>query len=315
MSRRTNRFQQVILMIKRHLAPDAVVTESAMLLDVVTGYEREVDVVIESHSGGHRLLVKIECRDHKRRQHVGWIDEMFGKHRDLPPGVLVLASSSGFTKQARLLAGKRQIELLKLDSSVGAAQSIADRASSLSVRTITLNPGLAVVDVESPNGERRQVNIPPHAKFYLEDGRFALTGHDVVQKLLADGIGDDSLHDIREAGPEQDSYEIDLNPATFAMGSPDNLVYLYMQRVGEDSPLWKVVRIQIVGSLKIAVDDVNWTHAVAGGTEVSYGDVEVLENNLLFVGTKNKGVEDLSVRTNDGRVFKIDQANTEGDDA
>jgi hypothetical protein len=50
--------------------------------------------------------VSIECRDRRRKQGVEWVEQMRGKHDRLPTNVLVLVSSSGFTRTALGARGK-----------------------------------------------------------------------------------------------------------------------------------------------------------------------------------------------------------------
>lgn len=80
--------------IQKRIAPDARVTESAMLTDILSGDEREVDVLVEGTMGGYPLTIAIEVRSHKRRQGVEWIEQIRGKYEHLPvnqvvPGVSI----------------------------------------------------------------------------------------------------------------------------------------------------------------------------------------------------------------------------------
>ena len=77
-------------MIKSHLAEGAKVIELAMLPDLATGQPREVDIVIEVEAAGHKVLIGLECRDHTRKQAIGWVEEMHAKHLLLPTNSLVL---------------------------------------------------------------------------------------------------------------------------------------------------------------------------------------------------------------------------------
>jgi hypothetical protein len=97
MPKRSNEFQKLVFLVKKHVAPGPTVTESKFLRDRVTGANREVDVCIESTIGGHEILVSIECRDRGRRADVGWVEEMKAKHERLPTNALVPISKSGFT--------------------------------------------------------------------------------------------------------------------------------------------------------------------------------------------------------------------------
>jgi hypothetical protein len=101
---RTNAFQQVVATIHQHMAGDADLQESAMLRNRVTGAEQEVDVVIRSRPAGHEVIVSVEATDRGRKADIEWVQQMLGKHADLPTSKLVLVSGGGFTERARRLA-------------------------------------------------------------------------------------------------------------------------------------------------------------------------------------------------------------------
>ena len=67
MPKRSNAFQNLFHVLYRQLAGNAVVTESKMLRDSVTGEEREVDIVIESDVAGERITIGVECNAQKRK--------------------------------------------------------------------------------------------------------------------------------------------------------------------------------------------------------------------------------------------------------
>jgi hypothetical protein len=52
MPKRSNYFQRLVLLVRNHVAAGATVTESAELIDKVTGTKREVDICIEGAVGG-----------------------------------------------------------------------------------------------------------------------------------------------------------------------------------------------------------------------------------------------------------------------
>jgi hypothetical protein len=54
------------------------------------------------------VIISLACRSHKRKQSVSFVEEMHSKHLFLPTNslVLVLVSSSGFTKQASARAAR-----------------------------------------------------------------------------------------------------------------------------------------------------------------------------------------------------------------
>ena len=84
MPKRTNDFPQLVAMLAGLLGEGAVVEESRMLTEVDSDNEREVDVCIEGMFAGHHTLIGIECRDHKRKQDVTFVEAMHAKHSRLP---------------------------------------------------------------------------------------------------------------------------------------------------------------------------------------------------------------------------------------
>jgi hypothetical protein len=115
---RTNAFQRLIYLVKASLSPEAVVTESKMLLNRRTGSRREVDVCIEGKLGDSEVTVCVECTDKSRPADVQWIEANKTKHENLPTNLLILASRSGFTSDAVALAkayGIKTVTLSEID--------------------------------------------------------------------------------------------------------------------------------------------------------------------------------------------------------
>ena len=86
------------------MASDAAVEASAMLKSRSTGQPREVDVVIRAKQAGYEVIVSVEAVGRSRKATRQWVDEMVGKHADLPTSKLILVSEKGFTKDARAAA-------------------------------------------------------------------------------------------------------------------------------------------------------------------------------------------------------------------
>jgi hypothetical protein len=76
-----------------------IVTESAIIEDR-QGNSREIDVLIEIESFGHRLKIAVECRDRSRQDDIQWIDELIGKYNNIDIDKIITVSSSGFTQGA-----------------------------------------------------------------------------------------------------------------------------------------------------------------------------------------------------------------------
>jgi hypothetical protein len=170
---RTNLHQAVIFYVKQHYAPpDAVVTESKMLLDADTGEEREVDVVIEGRLGDDEVVISIEIRSHKRPQGPGWVEEMINKHARMPTNKLVLVSWSGFTRTAL-----RKVE--RQGGAVVALTPIDEPNASvppLFYQELTTTPERAWLLVEK-DGKRGWVSdVPLNANIYAEPSHESLVG-------------------------------------------------------------------------------------------------------------------------------------------
>ncbi len=69
-----------------------------------TGADREVDVVVRGTQAGHEVIVSVEAMSRSRKADREWVDQMVGKHADLPTSKLVLVSEKGFTRDARAAA-------------------------------------------------------------------------------------------------------------------------------------------------------------------------------------------------------------------
>ncbi len=114
MPRRTNPFQELTASIMATFyEPEYEVVESVLMKNKRTGVIREIDIrIINRQNSQKRILV--ECRDHKRKQNVQWIDELDGKARSLSFTKVIAVSSSGFSKPALDEASDRGIEALHL---------------------------------------------------------------------------------------------------------------------------------------------------------------------------------------------------------
>lgn len=114
MPKRSNSFQQLILLLHRELIPaGATITESRLDPDPISGEPREVDIKIDYEVAGYPVSIVIECRDKKRPATVQWIDELFGKY-PYSAGKVVAVSRSGFSKPAREKAKKLGIETMTM---------------------------------------------------------------------------------------------------------------------------------------------------------------------------------------------------------
>jgi restriction endonuclease len=75
-----------------------------MLANRLTGEPREIDVVLRATAAGHETMIVIEAASRRRKAAVDWVEQMIGKHKNLPTDNVVLVAEAGFTRQARKLA-------------------------------------------------------------------------------------------------------------------------------------------------------------------------------------------------------------------
>lgn len=114
MPRRTNPFQKLTnsIMAVFH-EPEFEVIESPLVYNQRTGAVRELDILIMHRKDKTRKIL-VECRDHRRKQDVRWIDELQGKAQRLNFQKVIAVSSSGFYRTALAEASERGIHTLHL---------------------------------------------------------------------------------------------------------------------------------------------------------------------------------------------------------
>jgi hypothetical protein len=161
MPQRTNDFQKLILLLHQQLSPGGSrITESNMVRDPDTGQLREVDITIESDSGFQPITLLIECRDHKRKQTIEWIEQLIGKYMDRTGRAIVAVSSSGFTSDARRKALRHNILPLSFEE----AQDTEWLSDLKAYPTMTISftmPELAGVDTKLVDKTLKTSDFPP----------------------------------------------------------------------------------------------------------------------------------------------------------
>jgi hypothetical protein len=167
---RTNLFQDVVALVERHKAPDALITESDMLIDSQTGQEREVDVTVTSAADGDDVVMSIEAADRARRADVTWVEQLYAKHLALPTTQLVLVAAAGFSAPALSKAAALRIVTIAPVDLVDDDHEFAVIGRSMEP-VVTIEPTLAgiVLDVRPPVGTE-MVGEPQQAPIYFADG-------------------------------------------------------------------------------------------------------------------------------------------------
>jgi hypothetical protein len=195
MPKRTNDFQRLIAMLAELLGEGAVVEESRMLTELDSDHQREVDVCIEGTFAGHHTLIGIECRDHDRKQDVSFVESMHAKHSHLPTDILILASSSGFTKLAVERAKKANIRAItpsqvtdKLANDIAAELGIR---FSLMIRRPTSTFSASIPQAWRGRNARPLNDIGGgNYQFFRADGSALVTAHEYEAAVLSDRIAD-----------------------------------------------------------------------------------------------------------------------------
>ena len=174
------------MLVHERLGEGWKVDESHMFADLVTGEQREVDIVAETIVGTYPIFLSIECRDHLRPADVLWIEGVAKKHEHLPTSKLVLWSRSGFTKAAALKASALKIE------AISQAEAVRTDWARLSRELIGgqvqhVTPRYtAFIDVNPPKCEPRRLEVVKDAAWYLDDGTQVGTVKALIQFIAND---------------------------------------------------------------------------------------------------------------------------------
>lgn len=106
--------QDIVKRIESALGEDCEVTSPDWLEDRTSGRKREVDLSIRQKVGGQSVLIIEECRDHKRKVGVQYIEQAKQKRDDVKANKLVVVSTEGFTRGAKEKAEHHGIALMTM---------------------------------------------------------------------------------------------------------------------------------------------------------------------------------------------------------
>jgi len=304
--KRTNLFQDVVAIVYEHLAGAAVKEESAMLVNRLTGAKREVDVVLRSTTAGHETVIAIEAAGRTRRAAVDWVEQMIGKHENLPTDKVVLVSEAGFTEQAKALAAVENMVTLTPTDLTGEdpAYKVVNAVPSLWPKTISLSPDRARVWVDRPGEGVKWFRAPADLDVFRGDGEPVAALMQVYANLLdanfervAEQIG---LADIAEdierfftlrAGPEWE-VRIDEKPQRLYARWED----------GDHGPeLHAIEALEFTGRASIHVSEIRLNHKQLAGIDVKYafGEGTFGGQPALVVVTEGEHGGKLTVRIAD----------------
>ncbi|MDP3269797.1 MAG: restriction endonuclease [Legionella sp.] len=115
---------------------------------------RQIDVLVIKDD----LMTLIECRLHKQRQNVKWIEELIGRQTSLRAHSIIGVSSSGFTKGAVVKANKFGINLRTVDELT--ADEIITWGSPIKFSLFYWKPVDLKLDFYFENSALNHLNIP-----------------------------------------------------------------------------------------------------------------------------------------------------------
>ncbi|MGF1752097.1 restriction endonuclease [Vibrio makurazakiensis] len=105
--------ENLVVMIQKQLAPDAIVKHNVMLEGVESETKRQIDVLVEQSIGQYTMRIVIDCKDYAKPVDVKGVEEFHGLVQDVKAQKGALVCPSGFTKSALKRAKKLQIDLYR----------------------------------------------------------------------------------------------------------------------------------------------------------------------------------------------------------
>lgn len=299
--KRTNLFQEVVEILHRHMAGDATVEASAMLPSGTTGTLREVDVVIRAMQAGHEVIVSAEAMARSRKADRNWVDEMVGKHGDLPTSKLVLVSEKGFTKDARAAAlASNAVPLAPEDlPSSDHDRDVVKAVPALWPKVVSFTVEELGVNFAEPAPNVGWDKNPPIV--YVEDG---VLGDlmDVTQRLYKANFAE-LMEQIDVANTTEDAVRQFTFVVEPAEGKELQLEVDGVQRtlylLNADGLGYALRRIRANGKGEIKVSKIPLTQGRLGDWQITfgYGEGKVGDRDALLVLTeRDEGGGHLTVR-------------------
>lgn len=210
MPKRSNSFQRLALLIHERLGEGWKVEESYMFSDLITGEQREVDIVAKTMAGTYPIFLSIECRDHARPADVLWIEGVAKKHEHLPTSKLVLWSRSGFTKSAVLKAKSLKIETVSQAEALEADWArLARKLINGQIQHVT-PVYTAFIDVTSQDGSPRRIEHAENALLYNSNGAQVGIVQEIIQFIASNNQTRTVVLD--NANPGQGNFYVEVTP-------------------------------------------------------------------------------------------------------
>ena len=277
MPKRSNRFQKLIYALHKQLNAEATVTESKLLVDRVTKIEREVDIVIDATTGDLDITIGIEVISHNRRADLEWLNQMWGKHKNLPTDKLVLVSKSGFTETAIEEGRTLGIELMTLNEAIVADWTlIVNKLKEVFLARCHFTPtecrAILVEEYQQPDNPI----VGPDLILYNSQDQPQGTLLEIIQQVLNQPSILENIYN-REDRMKVSSFEIKFPVAD---GS-----YLL-----DDTNTPREIRGLVVkGSCKFLIDPVPLEHHTYGKAQIAFGTANISEGEVLLSVVEREG--------------------------
>jgi hypothetical protein len=287
MPQRTNEFQKLVYLVKKHSATGSTVTESKFLTDS-NGHPREVDICIEDSIAGFPVTINIECCDLTRPATVEWVEQMKGKHDDLPTNLLILFSGSGFTEPAKEKAQtyrKHVIALETLDET--SAERLFNGANLLLCKTSAQTATKVVIGLAAGDG------LPAKEETFLlpADNTIAIFnefGKEIagLQILVSQILRSPKAiyRGLQTCEDKHKSFSVRSDSVTEGQGNP-----IFLRHDGPNHRILRLIEsVTISGDMLVKTSPVPLQHGKLEDTTVAWGTVPHEGKQALIVASKDK---------------------------
>ena len=270
MPKRTNIFQKVVFLLQKQLLDKAIVTESKLLKSKTTGDDVEIDIVIESYVGEIPIMIGIECTASSRLVDIEWINQMIGKHNDLPINKTILVSKNGFTKNAQKKAIFNNIDVfsLKQAKELSWTKYIQDFThlvlASFKFRLKSVNMNCERLFESTPD-----ILIHPNLQIIMTPGTEPIRFEDYCNGFKGDSeVGKDVMQHWRRLPEDKRKSEFEFK-LTIHFKPPTQP---YVQN--ENKPEYRITALELDMSASIKTTPVELTTAQYLQRPVAYGSAE-----------------------------------------
>lgn len=291
-----------------------------MLVDEITGEEREVDVTLVTEFAGHKVVVSIEATTRQRPADAKWVEAEIAKHESLETNKLVLVSGSGFTKGARAKVAAQNGKVVALapeEIEADPERVIVSRLGVVVAKTMKIWPPeeLAIL-VRTPDGEVAQARVEDgdDAVIFTSDGTEQGTISDEIRRRLQ--AISNSLPDQVGVSDEPQTldtrYRMGLHGWIYEVVQPDGSVkdlegcLKWASESGDEAEYTPIADLLIGGRIEFDVALVSLSHLRLGDTAASYGAASLADGQGLVVVTEDKsGNVRASLRAPDGYLAEL----------